>query len=132
MNYHTLSISHIIYLLFFNYFFYPKILLISLLQFFFIKCSNNFFAIEIINSICPWNCVFNFFYYKTFFRPVWCVSFSKNIFVFRNSYIIANFKYRIIIINFFFKINICITLNSNRFRLNCSVICIIILIYYII
>ena len=79
----------------FNYFFYSKFFLISFLQFFFIKTSNNFFTIKIINYICPWNCIFNFFNYKNFFRPIWCVSFSKNIFVLRNSYMITNFKFRI-------------------------------------
>ena len=73
---------------FLDYFFYPIFLLISLLQFFSIKCSNNFLTIEIINNICPRNCIFNFFNYKNFFRPIWCVSFSKNIFVFGNSYIL--------------------------------------------
>ena len=74
---------------------------------------NYFFMIEIINNICPWNYIFNFINNKNFFRLVWCVSFSKNIFAFRNSYIIANFKFRIFIINLFLKINICIILNIN-------------------
>ena len=82
---HNLSIWHLIYHLSPKYFFYPKFLLISLLQFFFIKCSNNFFTIEIINNICPWNYIFNFFNYKNLFRTICYISFSKNIFVFRNS-----------------------------------------------
>ena len=104
--------------------------MISLLQFFFIKCSNNFFTIKIINNICPWNCIFNFTNNKNFFRPVWCVSFSKNIFVFWNSYIIANNKLRIFIINLIFKINTCIVFNINRFHLNCSAVCIICTLIY--
>ena len=87
-------------------------MLISLLYFFFIKCFNDIFTIEIINNICPCNCIFNFFNYKKFFRPIWCVSFSKNIFVIRNSYMMTDFEFRIFIINFVFKINICIILTS--------------------
>ena len=103
--------------LFFFFFFYSKFLLIGLLQFFFIKYSNNFFTIEIVKNICPWNCLFNFTINKNFFIPVWCVSFSKNIFVFRNSYVISNLKFRIFIINFFLKINICIIFNITGFIL---------------
>ena len=104
-------------------------MLISLLQFFFIKCSNNFFTIEIINNICSWNSIFYFTNNKTFFRPVWCVSFSKNVFVFWNSYMITNFKFRIFTINFFTRVNICIIFNIYRFYLSCSVICIVVFIY---
>ena len=43
-----------------------------------------------------------------FFRPVWSISFSKNIFVFENSYMITNFKFKIFIINVFIRINTCI------------------------
>ena len=115
-----------------KYFFYSKFLLISLLQFFFIKCSNNFFIIEVINSIFPWNCIFNFTNNKNILRPIWCISFRKNIFLCRNSYEITNFKFRIFFMNFFLKINIWIIFNINRFHLNCSMICIIILTNYII
>ena len=101
-------------------------MLICPLLFFFIKCSNNFFTIKIINNICPSNCIFNFTTNKKFFRPVWCVSFIKNIFVFWNSYVIINFKFRIFIINFFLWIDLCIIFYINRFHLNCSMICIII------
>ena len=117
---------------FLKYFFYSKFFLISLLQLFFIKCSNNFFTIKIINNICPWNCIFNFTNNKNFFRPIWHVSFSKNIFIFRNSYVIINFKFWIFIVNFFFEINLCTIFNIIRFHLNYFMICIIIFIYYII
>ena len=56
--------------------------------------------------MCPWNCIFNFFNYKNLFRPVWCVSFSKNIFVFINYNTITNFEFRLLVITFFLKINI--------------------------
>ena len=35
---------------------------------------------------------------------------------------ITSFKFTIIIINFFTKVNICIIFNINRFRFNCSVL----------
>ena len=62
-----------------------------------------------------------FFYFtnnKNFFRPVWwCASFSKNIFVFRNSYMISNFEFRIFIINFFLKLIYVLSLTSTGFIL---------------
>ena len=116
MIYHNLSILHIILFFsilitfFLKYFFYSEFFLISLLQFFFIKCSNNIFTIEIINNIRPRNCILNFTNNKNLFRRVQCVSFTENIFVFRNSYMITSFKFSTFIINFFLKINICIIL----------------------
>ena len=80
-----------------------SIQLISLLQFFFIKCSNNFFTLRSLITYVHGTVFLTLLITKTFFRPIWCVSFSKNIFVFRNSYIITNFKYWIFIINFFFQ-----------------------------
>ena len=71
-------------------------------------------------------------YYKTFFRPIWSVSFSKNVSVFLNSYMITNFKFRIFIINFITRANICFIFNINMFHLNCSMISILVFIYYII
>ena len=83
---------------------------------------------------------FDFFNYKSFFWPIWCVSFCKNIFVFGNSYMIINFKFRIFIINCFDRVNICILLYVSLtlvifniwFNLNCSMVCIFVFIYYII
>ena len=48
-----------------NYFFYSKSFLTSFLQFFFIKTSNNFFTIQIINYVCTRNCIFNLLITKT-------------------------------------------------------------------
>ena len=79
----------------FKYFFYSKFFLISLLQFVFIKTSSNFFTIQITNSISPRNCIFNFINNKNFFWPIWSISFSKNVFIFWNSNMITNFKFRI-------------------------------------
>ena len=60
----------------FNYFFYSKFLLNCFLQFFFIKRSNYFFTINIINTICQWCYIFHFINYKKFFRP----SYFRNLF----------------------------------------------------
>ena len=83
---------------FLDYFFYSKFLLIYLLQFFFRKCSRNFFTIKMINDICPWNCIFNFFNHKNVFRQIWSIACSKNVFVFRYSHMITNFKFRILLL----------------------------------
>ena len=54
MHYRILFISHIIYFLFyFNHLFYTKFFLTSLLQFFLIKTSYNFFTIQITNDVRP-------------------------------------------------------------------------------
>ena len=132
MNYYNLSIWHNSSPFLLITFFYSEFFLISLLQFSFTKCSNNFSTIKIINNICPWNCIFNFINNKSFFRPIWYVSFCENIFLLRNSYMIPNFKSRIFIINFFFRINICIIFNINRFHFNCSMNCVIVFINNII
>ena len=87
------------------------------LQFFFIKCSKNFFTIKITNNKCPQSSVFNFFNYKIFFKPIGIISFSKNAFIFLLSNMITNFEFRIFITNFFTKINICIILTSTCFIL---------------
>ena len=53
--------------------------MICFLQFFFIKWSSNLFAIKDINNIYPWLGIFNFFNHKNLFRPIWSVTFYKNI-----------------------------------------------------
>ena len=70
-----------IYALFFYHFFNSKLFLIYFLQFIFIKSSNNLFSIKIINNICPRRSIFNFFNHKNFFRPIWSITFCKNIFM---------------------------------------------------
>ena len=81
------------------------LLWLTLLYFFFIKHSNNFFTIKIINNICLWHSIFNFFTYKNFFWPIRSIDFCKNVFVFWYSYLISNFKFRIIAITFFIRVN---------------------------
>ena len=46
-------------------------------------------VISNINISAKWFIRFN---YKNFFTPIWCVSFSKNIFVLGNYFTITNFK----------------------------------------
>ena len=98
MIYHSLSIciKFISFLL--GYLFYSKFFFICFLQFIFIKHSNNIFTIEIIDNLCSWNNIYNFFDYKNSFRPIWSISFSKSVFLFWYSYMITNLKFRIIII----------------------------------
>ena len=56
---------------FLYYFFYPKLGLICLLQFFFIKCPNNLFTIKVLYYICPYvhDSIFNFFSNNNLFWP---------------------------------------------------------------
>ena len=90
----------------FNYFFYTKFFLICFLQLFFVTRCNRFFTIKITHDICPQNSFFNFCNHKNFFRSIWNVTFCKNAFIFWNSYI-TNYKFRILFIIIFIKINIC-------------------------
>ena len=62
-----------------DYFFKSKLFLIYFLQFFLVKCSNNFFLAKIINNICPWNSILKSFNCKNFFRSISSVIFIKNI-----------------------------------------------------
>ena len=126
-NYHKLSILHTIFL---DYFFNSKFFLTCFLQFVFVKCSNNIFFIKIINNIRPRHSIFNFFNHKNFFRPIWSVTFCKNIFIFWFSNIINSFKFWIFIISFFSIINICVWFYISRFRFNYAMICIIVFINY--
>ena len=75
---------------------------------------------------------FNFFN-KYFFRPIWNIDFSKNVFLFWYSSIISNFKFRtFLIIYLFIKVNIYAWLYINRLLFNCSMIFISAFINYII
>ena len=59
----------------FYYFFNSKLCLI----FFFEKLFNNFSNIVDFYYIRPPHSIFSFFNHKTFFRPIWSVTFSKNV-----------------------------------------------------
>ena len=89
-------------------FFHSKFFLICFSQLFFVKSSINFFSVMILYNICPRNSIFYFFHYKKFFRSNWSVTFCKNIFIYWYSNNITNFKFRIFIINFVTRVNICV------------------------
>ena len=99
---------------------------------FFVKYSTNLFSIRIVNNICPWHSIFNFLTHKNFFRPIWSVTFWKNIFIVQYSNKMANFKIWIFIINFFTRVNICVLFYISRFHFDCVMKCIIVFINYII
>ena len=65
-----------------HYFFNSELCLIYLLQFFFIKPSNNFFSINIIYYIRPRNSFCNIFNHKNFVTPISNVTFQKMSFYF--------------------------------------------------
>ena len=108
--------------------------MICFLQFLFIKSSNNFIPVKIINKISPWDSIFNFFNQKMFFKPIWSVTFCKNIFIFWYSNNITNSKPRILIN---ICVNICVWFYVNRFHFNENfnyhdMYCYIYLLYYLI
>ena len=70
-----------------------------------------------INNIFQRHSIFNFFNNKIFFRPIWNVTFCKNIFIFWYSNNITNFKFNIFSIFFFTRINICSWFYINSFIL---------------
>ena len=88
------------------------------MQFFFKKRSNNLFFVKITNNICPRRCVFKFCNHKNFFRPIWSVTFCKNVSIWPYSNNIINFKFRIFIINPFTKSNLCNWFYINRVDFN--------------
>ena len=113
---------------FFNYVFYSKLFLICFLDFFFITTSSNWFTIQITNHVCSWNCIFNFANNKNFF----CVSFSKNVFVFWKLDTITNFEFKLVYIRIFIVFSIWIRCDVNWFHFNSSMNCVIVFINNII
>ena len=77
MNYQSLSTWHTICHFFLYYLFSSNFCLICLLLFFFVKRSNSFLTIKIIENIYPRYSIFNFFNQKKFF---W--AFAKNLLYF--------------------------------------------------
>ena len=94
---------------------------------FFVKRSDNFLSIKVTNNIRPWHCIFNFFNHKKLFRSI-----CKSKFIFSYFSIIINFKFRISVINFFTRVNICVSFYIKKFHFNCAMMCIIVFINYII
>ena len=71
--------------------------------------NHNFGKIRIDSLItCPRNSICNFFNDKIFFRPIWSVTFCKNIFIFSYPNNITNFQLMMFFINFFTRVNICV------------------------
>ena len=112
---------HIYFLAFFPYyFFYPNLSLICLLQIVLIKLSRNFFTIKVF--IWPRKIISNFFNQKKFVRSNWKL----------NIYMLAHVNLRIFIIIFYTKVNILTWFYFSRIHFDCSVICIVVLINYIV
>ena len=103
----------------------------SFLKLFFVKDSNNFYTIKILYEICPRHCIFNFFNSKSLFRPIWNVTFRKNVFIFLYSLIITKFKFRIFIIISIIKVKRCFWFCIKRFHFNSSMICIVLFFNYV-
>ena len=132
MNYHTFPFDIQFITFSFKYFFYSKFFLTSFLLFFFVKTSSNFCTIQVTNNITPQNCIFNPTNNKNFFWPIWSVSFSKNVFLFGNSNMVTNFKFRIFLVTIVVVFRIRIICNVNRFHFDGSMNCVIVLINKII
>ena len=104
------------------YFFYPNLFF----AFLFYKTFQSFFSIKVLCYICLRYSIFNFFCHKNFFRPIWSVTFRKNIFIFWYSHMVTNFKFRIFIILSTPK-----TIYNNTLHFNCCMICCLIINYII-
>ena len=103
-----------------------------LMQLFFVKSSNNSFVVKIINNIIPRHNIFNFFNHENFFGTIWSVTLSKNVFTFWYSKNITNFNFRIFFIILFSRVNICAWFYISSFHFNCTIICTVVFISYII
>ena len=94
INYHSPFIWHLTYSLLAFHLIFFSILDSFRLVFcnsFLIKCSNNFFTIEISNETCLWYIIFYFFNHKDFLGAISSVVLHKNTFVFWYCCIINNF-----------------------------------------
>ena len=106
----------------FNDFLCPKFFLIYFLQFFFIKSSNNFFTIKIINNMCNGAVFLASLITKAFLDQFGVYPLAKTFLYF--FYIITNFNFWIFIIEINIAFSIITRLNTNRFHFNCSMVCI--------
>ena len=88
----------------FNYLFNSELFLICFFLFFLMKSSNNIFTVKMTNKWCPRHSAFNSRNHKIFFRPIWSVSFCKDVFILWYSYMITNFKVKIFLVIFFSKL----------------------------
>ena len=76
------------------------------------KMFQQFLYLYVTNNICP--------------RPIWNITFCKNVFVFWYFNNMTNFKFRILIINFVITVNLCASFYINRFHFNYATVFIII------
>ena len=91
MNYQPLHLTYRLFL-FPLITFQPWILFsLSFASLFFDKCFNNFFFVEVTKSVLWWYSFFYFFDQKVSLRPIWCVAFWKNVFVFWYPYMNTNY-----------------------------------------
>ena len=103
-----------------------------LLQFAFGKCSNNFFAIRIINDLCSLYRVISLFDCKKFFRLIWSATVCKIFFVFLCSHTTTNFKFRTFVIISNIKVNKRTWLSIGRFHFDFSMILLLFWLFYIV
>ena len=89
MNYHSLSILHIVYHLF-SWLHIQILTLFDLSFAFLFICFKNFFSIKVFYCVCLRNSIFTFFDHKNFFRAIWRATFFKIVFMFWYSYMVAN------------------------------------------
>ena len=60
---------------------------------FFVKRSKKIFSFTVTNNVCPRHSIFfNSFSHKNVFTTIWNIAFCKNVFIFRYSNSIINFK----------------------------------------
>ena len=69
---------------------------------------------------------------KSFFRPIWNVTFCKNVFIFWRSYIVTKFKLRVSLLIFFTRVNLCALFYISGLNFNRDLICIVEIIHCII
>ena len=109
-------------------FFSSKLFLIWFsFQLFFVKYHKSFFSVSINNNICLRHCIFNYFNYKNFFRPIRSVTFCKNIFIFWYSNNIIYFNLGFLLSISSLESRYVFYFTSTCFILNCAMICILFL-----
>ena len=130
MNCHSPAIKCKVYRLFSWVHFQACILFSLWLATYLIKCSNNFFTVEINTIIWPWYNIFYFFDHKNVFWPIWRGVFFKNIFKFFPWLSTLNSRIFVIMLNSMVKIRTWINIGS--FNLDFSMICIVAFVNYFI
>ena len=120
-RYYYLSIWHIVYDLFSWLLFHPLTPFDLYFTILFHKTFQKFFSIKVFCYTRQKNSISNYFNCKNFFRPIWSVKFCKNVFIFLYSYIITNFKFRLLFIIFYNKVNIRAWIYIKKLHFNVSI-----------